>query len=652
VIRLFVCGPLVLALLAALSGCDNNPNPPPAKKTRADGSPWIVSYRGFSDDPRSLDPQFTYDEISHRITSSVYETLLSYEPFREDYVLMPELGAQLPVLVQNADGTSSYICKIKPGIHFQDDPCFPDGKGRELTSRDFVFAFQRMADPKVECPIASNLQEFLVGMDTAWNTAKNSGHFDYDAPFSAVEAVDRHTFKINLKKPYPQIRYWLAFPFTTPVPREAVEFYDGKVHDGKQRPQFKFHPVGTGAFRLAQWQRGRLIRLVRNDNYTTLRFPTSGWPGEHADRYLPHAGKALPLVDEVQLIIMRESIPAWILFKQGWLDASGVGKDVFNSVITTGKDLSPDYKARGIELEKDIELSTSYVMFNMQDPLLGANKKLRQALSTVFDSATANEIFFNGIFLEAQQLLPPGLFGAEKDFANPYRTGNLEKARALLAEAGYPGGIDPKTGRRLEIVLDATADDGASRQLTEYEKSQFEKLGLRVRIEENIFAQMLDKQTSGAYQFLFVGWNADYPDPENYFFLFYGPNIPPRGYNQARYDNPEFNRLFEQMATMEDSPARKDVIRRMNAIMTEDAVIIPLFTPVRYALMQPWAKRIVLNPLVSKGGALKYIWIDAPMREIERRKLNKKNYWPLVVAALVLTMLVGYGIRRRNQANV
>jgi len=643
---------ILVALIGGLSGCDNNPNPPPFRKTRADGTPWIVSYRAFADDPRSLDPQFTYDEISHRITSSVYDTMLTYEPFQTDYVLMPDLGAEMPSVVQNPDGTSSLICRIKPGLRFQDDPCFPGGTGRELTSRDFVYAFQRMADPKVECPIASNLQEFLVGMSEAWDAAQKSGNFDYDAPFTPVQAVDRYTFRINLKKPYPQIRYWLAFPFTAPVPREAVTYYDGKVHDGKQREQFRFHPVGTGPFRLETWDRGRLIRLVRNENYTALRFPTGGWPADKAERYLPHAGKALPLIDEVQLIIMKEAIPAWILFKQGWTDSSGVGKDVFNSVITVNKELSPEYRARGIELEKDIEMSTFYLMFNMQDPLVGAHAGLRKALSTVYDAKTANEIFFNGIWQETQQLLPPGIFGFDPAFENPYRQTNVEKARQLLAEAGFPGGIDPGTKKPLEVVLDADADGGASRQMVEYEKTQFEKLGLRVKIEENTFAQMLDKQSRGAYQFLSAGWNADYPDPENFFFLFYGPNIPPRGYNQARYDNPEFNRLFEQMSTMEDSPERAELVKRMNQIMTDDCVIAPLWNPVSYALMQPWSKRIVLNALVAKGGGMKYIWVDAPMREVERRKLNRKNYWPLAGALLILAGMAAYGIRSRSRMNV
>jgi ABC-type transport system substrate-binding protein len=643
---LFLC-----AVIACLAGCDNNPTPAPFKKSRADGSPWITSVRAFPDDPRSLDPQFTYDEVSHRIVSSVYETLLQYKPFTEKFELEPSLGAGMPETVIQADGKVDLVCHIRPGLKFADDPCFPNGKGRELTSADFVYIFQRMADPKVECPIASTLQEYLVGMKEAWDTADKLGHFDYEAPFPAVQAVDRYTFKIHLLKPYPQLKYWLAFPFTAPVPREAVEYYDGKIHDGIQRDLFRFHPVGTGAFRLAQWDRGRLIRLVRNDNYAGV-YPSGGWPAEHADRYLPHSGKRLPLIDELQLLIMRESIPAWILFKQGWTDASGVGKDVFKSVVGPGGTLTPEYQARGIELEKDVEVSTFYLMFNMQDPVIGANVDLRRALSLAYDAAAANQIFYNGIFVETKQLLPPGIFGYEQNIDNPFRPADLVKAKDYLAKAGYPNGIDPKTARPLELVLDTQADDSAGRQMAEFEKNQFEKLGIHVKIVENIFAQMIDKQTRGTYQFLFAGWNADFPDPENFFFLFYGPNLPPRGYNQSFYKNPEFDRLYELMMTMENTPERAAIIARMNKILIDDCVLAPIFNPAVYVLMQPWAKRTVLNALVAKGNGSKYAWIDQPMRTIERKNLNRKNYWPIAIAFLVAAAVVGLAIRRRLAANV
>ncbi|MEO6054569.1 MAG: ABC transporter substrate-binding protein, partial [Chthoniobacterales bacterium] len=381
-----------IPLFALLTGCDNNPHTPPLHKKRPDGSPWVVTYRAFPAEPRSLDPQFAYDEISHAVLSNFYDTLLSYDPLSEEYHLIPMMGAELPKYEPQPDGSVTVTCKIKTGLFFHDDACFPNGKGREVTAQDFVYAFQRMCDPRVECPIASTLQDYLIGFADAYMTAEKSGTFNYDAPFEAVESLDRYTFRINLKKPYPQIKYWLAFWFTAPVAREAVEYYNGKTVDGVRRQFFRYHPVGTGAFRLEEWRRGQIIRMVRNDNYKTLRFPEGGWP-EDVNSYLaPLAGSQLPTLDEAQLILMPESIPAWILFTQGWTDTSGVGKDVFNSVITAGQTLTPEFEKRGVRLIKDMDLDTWYIMFNLKDPLLGGNVKLRQALVLAFNANEYNEI--------------------------------------------------------------------------------------------------------------------------------------------------------------------------------------------------------------------------------------------------------------------
>ncbi len=645
--------PLLLAATAiGLAGCNNNPHLPALQKKRPDGSPWVVTYRAFSEDPRSLDPQFAYDELSHAVNANIYDTLLTYDPLREDYVLQPMIGAELPVFEQRPDGTATVTCKIKPGLYFHNDPCFPDGKGPEITSRDFIYAFQRMADPKVECPIASTLQDYVVGFGDAYAAADKSGKFDYDAPFPGVEVLDRYTFRINLSKKYPQMKYWLAYWFTAPVSRQAVEYYDGKVHDGVQRPFFRFHPVGTGAFRLQDWRRGQFIRLVRNENYKTLRFPTGGWPKELDSQLQPYAGAQLPTVDEVQLIIMRESIPAWILFTQGWTDASGVGKDVFNSVIDSGHNLSPQYAARGIKLIKDMDLDVWYLMFNLHDPIVG-NVKVRRAMVLAYNAVSFNEIFGNNILHLTNQLLPPHMFGYEPDFKNPWRETNIEKARLLLAEAGYPNGIDPKTGKPLEIVLDTQADSAASRQMADFDRSQFEALGIRIRIQENLFSQMLEKQMKARYQFLSAGWNADYPDPENFFALFYGPNVVPVGHNQSMYQSPEFDRLFEQMATMDDTPERAAIIARMNQLlMVQDCVIGPIFNRVTYRLRQPWTPYFVKNSIVSQYGGLRYGVIDTELRKQKQAEWNRKNYWPLIITLAIAAAVVAYGIRRRRNANV
>lgn len=609
----------------------------------------MVSYRALPDDPRSLDPQFSYDTVGHSVIASVYETLLQYHPFKTDpYELIPCLAAQMPERIKHPDGSEEYLIRLKPGLTFHDDPCFDGGIGREVLAEDLIYAFKRIADPAVECPISATLQQYVVGLQDAYLEAKKAGTFDYSRALSGVENVDRHTVRLRLSRAYPQILYWLAMPFTAPVPREAVEFYDGKEHGGEVRPQFKFHPVGTGPFRLVEWSRGRLIRFERFQRYNATRFPSEGWNAEEESLFRPLAGAAIPFVDEVQFQIIRETIPGWMLFRQGYLDASGISKDVFNTVLSASQDLTPEYRARGVRLSKDPQPSTYFLIFNMEDPVYGKNKKLRQAISAAYDEEFSNRIFRNGIDINAQQVLPPGVFGHDPKLRNPYKQHDLALAKRLMAEAGYPNGIDPSTGKALELSFDVTADDATSRQMAEFQRGQIEQLGIRVKIIENLWERQQTKVDGGNFQLVAYGWQADYPDPENFLFLFYGGNVPPAGNNSSRYKNPEFDRLFEQMITMDNTRERLELIRRMNGILNEDCAAVWLSHATMFSLTQPWTLRVNRNPLYY-GGA-KYAKLDLALRERKRREWNRPVYWPLALVGGLALLGVGYGIllgRRR-----
>ena len=140
---------ITLIILGALllCGCDNNPHPAPLRKVRPDGSPWVVRYQSLRNDPRSFDPQYTYDQISRKVVEGVYDTLLEYHPMKtEPYELVPCMLAEMP---RRAEDGLSYLCKIKPGVRFHDDLCFPGGKGREVVAEDVQYVFQRICDPKV-----------------------------------------------------------------------------------------------------------------------------------------------------------------------------------------------------------------------------------------------------------------------------------------------------------------------------------------------------------------------------------------------------------------------------------------------------------------------------------------------------------------------
>jgi ABC-type transport system substrate-binding protein len=639
-----------LAAALLLAGCSNDPNPPPLHTKRPDGSPWVVRYAYMPDEVRSLDPQVMYDQVSRIIVEPVMDTLLAYNPMKTDpYEVMPQMLAAMPTHTVEADGGVTYHCELQKGIPFHDDPCFPGGKGREVIAADVQYSFQRLCDPAVESPFFGGLSTYIKGMDAAQKAATAAGKFDYDTNHvSGLVVKDRTHFDLQLIKPYPQIVYWLALHATTPVAREAVEYYDGLPHpDGKggtvQRPLFRFHMVGTGPFRVVDHIQGTRWRLERVPGYKTERFPEGGWPPEREAANRPWAGHSLPLVDEVQLPVFRELLPIWLVGRQGYLDRIGMMKDAASAAITTSSELTPKYRDRGFQLIRVVEPSTFYMVFNMQDPVVGKNRKLRQALSCAFDRQGYSNMAYGGVAPVAQQLLCPGVYGYDAHFKNPYDF-DLQKARRLLAEAGYPGGIDPKTNEPLEINMDVVANGGDERQLAEYEQRQFEQVGVRMKVIENTFARQQEKEDQGNFQFITgSGWGADYPDAENFFFLFTKDSFPPEGKNSARYVNPDFEDLYAKMATMENTPERLSLIKRLNDILLEDCPIILEFHKGYYVLVPPWAPPNHLNLLLE--GGLRYVWSDPVLRAKLRREWNPMAKWPFVVVPGFMALAVAWAVQ-------
>ena len=637
---------LSLTLALGLAGCDNDPNPAPLRQTRPDGSKWRVKYAGLPADPKSFDPQYMYDSIGQQALEPVYDKLLEYNPMKSDPVeLQPGMLEAMPKKEVHADGTVSYLCKLKPKIMYHDDPCFPGGKGREVVSKDVHYMLQRIADPAVESPYYAPLVQHIVGLAEARKTATAAtGKFDYKTPVTGFEQVDQYAFRIHLKGPYPILLYWMALNAMSPVAQEAVEYYDGQVHDGKLRPKFRFYAVGHGPFRIVEYTPRRHIRYERVEGYHTSTFPTEGFPPEKAEFLKQFAGKPLPLFDELQFKIIQETIPAFVLGRQGYLDGITANKDAFGALITSDLQLTGKYKERGLGLEKVGAPGTFFISFNMEDPLIGKNKKLRQALSCAMDWATYSRIFYSGVAPVSEQLVPHGLFGYDANYKNPNGF-NLEKAKQLLAEAGYPNGYDAKTGEQLTLTVEEPVAGTEERQRAEYNRRGLEQLGIRIKINENTFARVLERLEQGTFQLgSGTGWMLDYPDPENFFMLFYSKNFPREGANYCRYSNPEYDKLYEEMAIMENGPERLAIIQKMNAILADDCPMILQFDKAFYVATQPWSRWTHNSPMIE-GGFQKYHQVDAEMREKVRADWNHKPLWPIAVLAALLVGGVVYAVR-------
>ena len=634
--------PVVLCPLLALSGCGNNPYP--ESEHRGD-----MIYLTLSDDPRTLDPSRCYLVTDGQVVSAIYESFFQYHYLKRDpFVLQLALGAEMPkrepyTYTATEKGKPKTIhgerwtFRIKKGLHFQDDPCFPGGKGREIVAADFIHSLKRMADPDVLCPVLSYFADKVIGLqefaDKQQERTKNKQGMDYNLPVAGLQPdpKDPYTFRIALNQPYPQLKYLMAMAFTTPLAHEATERY------GKELAR---HCVGEGPYVMTEWLPKQRIVLKPNPNYRKDSFyPTDGSPGDREAGLLEDAGKPLPLNDGIVFSIIHERITGWNLFLQGYLDQYAIDQNNYSQAVSQVGTISPEMARKGIRLDKAIGADFNYFGFNMNDPVVGGydekHRKLRQALSLAYDAAAEINLFDVGLGTEAQWAVPPGLFSYDPSFRNPYRQTNLAKAKQLLAEAGYPNGIDPATNDRLEIVWDNSATEPQERQFAAFVQAQFEQLGIKFTSRPWRSEIWQDKVDKGEVQFFAYGWIADYPDAENFAFLLYGPNKRP-GPNSTAYNNPEYNKLFEQARAMDDTPERKRILDRLRDIAVEDSPYIYRDHSVTLRLIFPWLHNVKAQPIALD--VHKYRRVDSAMRAKLRDEWNQPFYWPLVGFAILLVL--------------
>jgi ABC-type transport system substrate-binding protein len=433
-----------------------------------------------------------------------------------------------------------------------------------------------------------------------------------------------------------------------------------------------WYPIGTGPYMLTENNPNSRMVLERNPNFRNEAYPCEGEPGDEEAGLLRDCGKAMPFIDKVVFTREKEQIPYWNKFLQGYYDASGIASDSFDQAVQVGGggevSLTDEMQAQGIRLSTSVAPSTFYMGFNMLDPLVGGlndpARKLRQAIAIAIDQEEFISIFANGRGLAAQSPIPPGIFGYRegREGTNPAmydwtgqgaRRKDIAEARRLLAEAGWPNGRNAGTGEPLVINLDTTATGVGGKSRIDWLNKQFQKLDVQLVVRSTDYNRFQEKVRKGAVQLFFFGWNADYPDPENFLFLLYGPQAKGKfdGQNAANYVNPEYDRLFEKMQAMESGPERQAIIDRMLAILHHDTPWVWGFHPKDYSLRHAWLKN--RKPGKVGNNTLKYQRIDVALREQKRSEWNRPIVWPipLLLGLLVLAIYPAWrGYRRREQA--
>lgn len=695
-------------LLTACGSAWNDPYP-------ASDSGKNILYSAFTDRPKHLDPVQSYSEDEITFTAQIYEPPLQYHYLRRPYELIPATAVAVPrPRYLDAKGRSlpddteanhiaftDYVVEIKPNIRYQPHPAFaeqpadisrfhtladfPNRGTRELVAADYAYALKRLAHPHLHSPILGLMGEYIIGLnDLAASLQKKSalaGRHENEAAWldlrevnlEGVEVLDRYRYRIRIKGKYPQFLYWLSMPFFAPMPWEADRFHS-QPGMAEKNLTLDWYPVGTGPYMLTENNPNARMVLERNPNFRGEIYPCDGEVDDRANGLLDDCGKSLPFIEKAVFTREKEQIPYWNKFLQGYYDASGISSDSFDQAVQVGTggeiSLTSDMRVQGIQLATSVATSTMYMGFNMLDSLVGgdnaAARKLRQAISIAVDEEDFISIFQNGRGITAQSPLPPGIFGYREGRAgiNPVvydwadgqkapKRKDIAVAKRLLVEAGWPEGRNARSGEPLVINLDTTATGVGAKTRIDWLNKQFQKIGVQLVVRSTDYNRFQEKIRKGAVQLFYFGWNADYPDPENFLFLLYGPQgkVKHQGENAANYANPEYDRLFEQMRAMENGTERQLLIDRMLTILHEDSPWIWGFHPKDYSLRHVWLKN--RKPTKVGNNTLKYQRIDAKLRDEMRQRWNRPVVWPilLLVGGLILLALPAFMSYRRREAS-
>jgi oligopeptide transport system substrate-binding protein len=497
--------------------------------------------------PRSLDPVRTGETSSHHICMQIFDTLLEFD---NDLNLHPCLAESYTI---SEDG-KTYTFALRRGVYFHNDPCFPDGKGREMTADDVKYSLSRVVNPHARSTGNFIFEDIVVGArDFLQGNAEE---------VSGFQVVDDYTFRIQLNQRFSPFPYRVAMTFALIHPHEAVDYYG---------EDFFQHPVGTGAFDFVHWKHGQEVFMVRNPRY---------WKKDKD-------GIQLPYLDGVRFTFLKDYKTELLELDLGGLDViTSIHEDFWTLVFGADGKMNPEYAHYQLQAQSLLEIQ--YYGFNLEKEPFKGNKKLRQAINYAIDRDSIIQYVLQGRGTPAKGIVPEGMPGYTTTVEG--YTYDAAKAKSLLAEAGYPDGNGLP-----EIILDLNSGGTTNESIAEAVQDQLAQVGIKIRLRIVEWPQHLENMDNGVVTFFRTGWIADYPDPENFLSLAWSGNFAPIGPNYCRYKNEDVDRLYEASLAIDDVNERYALYQPCEEMIMEDAPALFLFYRKRHRLVQPFVHNLELN---------------------------------------------------------
>jgi ABC-type transport system substrate-binding protein len=558
----------------------------------------------------TLEPQKVSDVYSMTLISSIFETPLDYDYLARPLKLKPLTLAAMPEVSADA---KTFTFRVKPGIHFADDPAF-NGRKRELVAADYIYSLKRLIDPRLASPLLGDLEDRVLGVAEAAAKARKSNRFDYDAPIEGLQVLDRYTFQVRLTEPSHIFLFNFAdCRFACAVAREVAEKYGNDLGA---------HPVGTGPYRVAFWKRSSRIVLERNPGFREEMWHAEpnadDARGQEIARRL--SGKRLPLIDRIEIAIIEENQPRLLAFLNGEHDLLFRNPEDFANLTIPNNRLAPNLRKMGLEFEQMPAMDLTYMYFNMEDPVIGGYSPekvaLRRAISLAYKVSDEIAIVRKGQAVPASTPYSPGVAGYDPAFRTSIAEYDVPKAKALLDMFGYldrdgDGYREMPDGTPLTLRHNSSPTD-RDKQIDELWKRSMDDIGVRLVVRKAKWPDLLKESNAGKLMMWQLGGTAAAPDADTWLQTLYSPNAGYKG-NRSRFRLAEYDRLYETARVMPDMPERTALYQQMAKIVAAYVPMKPNTHRILTDLWYPWLVGYRRTPMLGNQ-FWKYLDIDESKR--------------------------------------
>ncbi len=450
-----------------------------------------------------------------------------------------------------SDNGLTYTFYLRDDVYFHDNACFPDSEGRRVKASDFVYSFSRLIDPHLNSPGAWVMNQVA---------RKSDGSLHITAPNDTI-------LVIKMQQAFPPMVGLLSMQYCAVVPFEAIEKYG---------QDFRRNPVGTGPFRFAYWKEGVKLVYRKNEKY----FETDGT-------------HQLPYLDAVSISFITDRHAAFLEFIKGNLDLlTRLDIGYQDELITPHGELREKYSEK-LQMITMPFLNSEYLGFFLGSERLPLDwplhdKRIRRAINYGFDRQKMLTFLRNNIGTPAYAgFVPVGMPGFIQNEGGYYY--NINKARQLLAEAGYPGGEGMPA-----ITLHTTQ---AYQDIARYIQFELSQIGINIAINVMPPATLREMMAGGEAPFFRGSWIADYPDAENYLALFYSQNKTPAGPNYTHFSNHLYDQLYELALSETNTGKRHELYHQMNDMIIQEAPKVFLFYDQSMRFVHNHVKNMTNNPL-------------------------------------------------------